>query len=385
VPTTSHRAALLGLRTLLVLAAVLLTLFVLLTLGGYDAARALSALWTGSFGSGYAFWSGTLVRAVPLMLAGTAVSLAFTAGILNIGAEGQLLAGGAAATATALALAAPAGGALPGRPGLAAALLAGAAAGAAWAGIAAVLKRRFGVLEVISTIMLNFVALYGVGYLVRGPLQEPLRIYPQSSTLPLLARLPMLVPGTRLHWGFALAVIAAGAAWWVLRATAVGFRVRAAGASPAAAASGGSIDVARTTRAVFLVSGALAGLAGAVEVTGVTYALYENLSPGYGYTAIAVALLARLHPLAVLASATLFGALEAGAAAMQRDAGVPASVVGVVQAVVILLVLAAERWWRAAPRARSWYRGGPPGARALPHSDDVDAAPPTAGLDQPAA
>jgi simple sugar transport system permease protein len=227
----------------------------------------------------------------------------------------------------------------------------GALAGAAWAGIAAVLRRRFGVLEVISTIMLNFVALYAVGYLVRGPLQEPLGIYPQSASLPVAARLPVLVPGTRLHWGFALALVAAVGAWSTLRATAAGFRVRAVGASPSTAASAGLIDVPRTARHVFLASGALAGLAGAVEVTGVTFALYENLSPGYGYTAIAVALLARLNPLAVLASAGLFGALDAGAAAMQRDAGVPATVVGVVQAVVILMVLAAERWWQRAPRA----------------------------------
>lgn len=341
--SSRRAAALLIVRAILVVATVVATLATLLTLGGYDAARALHALWSGSFGSGYAFWSGTLVRAVPLVLAGTAVSLAFAAGILNIGAEGQLLAGGAAAAGTALAL----GGAsaeMPGRIALAGALAAGGAAGAAWAGVAAVLKRRFGVLEVISTIMLNFVALYGVGYLVRGPLQEPLGIYPQSASLPAGVRLPVLVPGTRLHWGFALAGVVAIGTWWVLRTTAAGFRVTAAGASPAAAASAGRIDVAATTLAVFLVSGGLAGLAGAVEVTGVTYALYENLSPGYGYTAIAVALLARLNPLGVLGSATLFGALDAGAAAMQRDAGVPASVVGVVQAVVILIVLAAERW-----------------------------------------
>ena len=167
-------------------------------------------------------------------------------------------------------------------------------------------------------------------------------------------------------------------AWWVLRATAAGFRVRAAGASPSAAASAGLVDVPRTSRNVFLASGALAGLAGAVEVTGVTYALYENLSPGYGYTAIAVALLARLDPLGVLASATLFGALDAGAAAMQRDAGVPASVVGVVQAVVILMVLAAERWWQRGGEARTWFRGGPPApGRIAP--DTADGSAPAIG------
>jgi simple sugar transport system permease protein len=191
--------------------------------------------------------------------------------------------------------------------------------------------------------MLNFVALYAVGYLVRGPLQEPTGLYPQSATLPPGARLPLLLPASRLHVGFALAVVAAAALWWTLARTAAGFRVRASGMNPSAAASAGLVDVPRVTGQAFLVSGALAGLAGAVEVTGVTFALYENLSPGYGYTAIAVALLANLHPLGVIATGVLFGALEAGASAMQRDAGVPASTVGVVEALLILLVLAADR------------------------------------------
>ncbi|MDF1501612.1 ABC transporter permease [Roseisolibacter sp. H3M3-2] len=313
-------------------------LVLLLALTGHDPAAALGALWAGAAGSRYALLSATLVRAVPLILAGLAVAVAFRAGILNVGAEGQLLAGGGAATAVGLAL-----GAAPAIVALPAALLAGVAAGAAWAGIAAVLRRRFGVLEVISTIMLNFVALHAAGWLVRGPLQEPQRIYPQSPSLGAAAQLPVIVPGSRLHLGFALAVAAGVALWAFLRFTAAGFRLRATGLNPFAAASAGRIDVAAVTTAAFLASGALAGLAGAVEVTGVTYALYENLSPGYGYTAIAVALLARLHPLGVVASGILFGALEAGAGAMQRDAGVPAVVVTVVEALLILLVLAADR------------------------------------------
>jgi ABC-type uncharacterized transport system permease subunit len=313
-------------------------LVLLLAANGYSSAAALRALWDGSFGTSYALYSATLVRATPLMLAGLAVAIAFRAGVLNIGAEGQLLAGGAAAAAVGVH-AAP----VLGAAALPAALLAGAASGAGWAAIAAGLRQRFGVLEVISTIMLNFVALHAVGYLVRGPLQEPSRIYPQSATLDAAVRLPVLVPGTRLHVGFALAVGAAALAWWTLRHTAAGFRLRAAGANAHAAASAGRIDVRRTTAAAFMASGALAGLAGGVEVTGVTYALYENFSPGYGYTAIAVALLARLHPLAVVVTGVLFGALEAGASAMQRDAGVPAELVRVVEALLILLVVGAEQ------------------------------------------
>ncbi len=345
LPSPAARAARTAAAAILLTAGAVLLLLALLAVTGQDAGAALAAMWRGAFGSTDAIVSGTLVRATPLVLAGLAVALAFRAGVFNVGAEGQLLAGAGAAAAAGGLLAPMLGGAtvLP-------ALAAGVVAGALWAGVAAWLRRRFGVLEVISTIMLNFVALYVVGYLVRGPLQEPTRLYPQSATLAPGARLPLLVPGSRLHLGFALAVAAAGALWWALSQTAAGFRVRVAGLNPAAAASAGLVDVAGVTARAFLTSGALAGLAGAVEVTGVTFALYENISPGYGYTAIAVALLANLHPLATVATGVLFGALEAGASAMQRDAGVPATAVGVVEALLILLVVGAERL-RAGRRA----------------------------------
>jgi simple sugar transport system permease protein len=216
-------------------------------------------------------------------------------------------------------------------------------AGGAWAAIAAILRERFHVLEVISTIMLNFVAEYFVSYLVRGPLQEPTHVYPQTITIVDAAHLPRVSAASRLHLGFALAVVACAVAWWVIRKTAAGFRLRAVGANPSAARSAGLIDVERTAFRAFVASGVIAGVAGAIEVSGVTYALYENLSPGYGFTAIAVALLARLNALGVIATGVLFGALEAGAAAMQRDAGVPSVVVAIVEALIILAVLAVER------------------------------------------
>lgn len=299
---------------------------------------ALSALFSGAFGSWYAFGSGTLVRATPLILTGLAVAIAFRAGVFNIGAEGQFIVGAAAAAATALAL-----GTLPAVVLIPIVLATGAAAGALWASVAALLRVRFHVLEVISTIMLNFVALHLVSYLVRGPLQEPTHIYPQTSSFGKHARLPRFGPMTRLHLGFAIAIVACLAAWWVMRYTAAGFRLRATGANPRAAQSAGMIDVARTTVSAFLLSGALAGLAGAIEVTGVTYALYENVSPGYGFTAIAVALLARLDPLFVVATGVAFGALEAGATAMQRDAGVPSVIVSVIEAAIILAIVAIDR------------------------------------------
>lgn len=275
-----------------------------------------------------------LVRATPLIIAGLAVAFAFRGGVFNIGAEGQLLVGAVAATAVTLA-----SQELIGRLSVVLALVAGAIAGAAWAWIAAELKRRFHVLEIISTIMLNFIAIHLVSFLVRGPLQEPTRIYPQTETFASNGRLPVIVPGTRLHMGFALAVVLAVILAWVFRRTAFGFRVRATGASPNAARVSGMIDVERTSLVVFLVSGALAGIAGSVEVSGVTFALYENLSPGYGYTAIAVALIAGLNPTGIIASGIFFGVLETGASAMQREFAVPSSLASVVEAMLIIAVL----------------------------------------------
>ena len=316
-------------------AITLVLLCIVIAAGGHAVAPALRALWMGSFGNGYAFTSATLVRATPLILAGLGVTLAFRAGVWNIGAEGQLLVGATAATVAGLA-----GAPYLGAMALPLALVAGAAAGALWAGIAALLRQRYGVLEVISTIMLNFIAAYLVGYLVRGPMQEPTHVYPQSVALDAVVRLPRFVAGSRLHWGLLLALLAAPALWWVITRTATGFRIRATGENADAAASAGSIDVPRTRTAAFLLSGAFAGLAGAVELTGVTFALYENLSPGYGFTAIAVALLARLDPLVVVLTAVLFGGLESGALAMQREAGIPAVTVSIVEGVLILLALA---------------------------------------------
>ena len=259
-----------------------------------------------------------------------------------------MLAGAAAATVVALH-----GPASAGNLTLAAALVAGSIAGAGWAGIAAVLRARFGVLEVISTLMLNFIAADLVSYLVRGPLQEPLHIFPQSATLPAAVRLPHFGPATRLHWGFVIAIGLVVVAGWVMSRTVAGFQLRVTGANPRAALTTGRIAISRVSTRALLVSGALAGLAGAIEVTAVTYALYDNLSPGYGFTAIAVAILAGLRPYGVLASGVLFAALETGATAMQRDAGVPAAWASVVEACLILLIIGA-----VALRERHSGRGG---------------------------
>ena len=327
------------------LALGLLALALSLHLAGYDALAALGALWEGAFGSWYALTSTTLVRAVPLIIIGLGIALAFRSGAFNIGAEGQFYAGAIAATWVGLHVA--------GRPApvaIGAVWVAAALAGMAWVAVPVLLKFRFGVLEVISTLLLNFVAEALVSLMVQGPLQERQHIYPQSDPIAEAARLSVL-PGGRLHAGFALALGAAVVVWYLFARTYWGFKLRAVGAGAQAAEISGRIDARRITAVALLGSGALAGLAGGVEVSGVSYALFQNLSPGYGFTAIAVALLARLHPLGVIATGILFGALEAGAGAMQRDAGVPAVAVYVVESVVILVVLLADAAQRRAPAA----------------------------------
>jgi simple sugar transport system permease protein len=316
-----------------------------LTMAGFDAVAALSAMWRGAFGSWYALTSGTLVRAIPLITIGLGIALAFRAGALNIGAEGQFYAGAILATWTGLHLSG-----WPSLPAIAVVLLAGVAGGALWGFIPAWLRWRFGVLEVISTLMLNFVAESLTSLMVQGPLQEARRVYPQSDMIPDVARLPVF-PGTRLHLGLVLTLAISAGLWFLFSRTIWGFELRATGANPSAARVTGRINVSAVVALALLGSGMLAGLAGAMEVGGVSYALFQSLSPGYGFTAIAVALLARLDPRGVVLTGILFAALETGAAGMQRDAAVPSVVVYVVEAVIILVVLVAEALARRLPAA----------------------------------
>jgi ABC-type uncharacterized transport system permease subunit len=326
---------------------------VLLLMGGYDPVEAAAAMWSGAFGSREAILSVTLVRSVPFVLTGLAVALAFRAGVWNIGAEGQLYAGAIAAVWVGLE-----GGALPSWILVPAVLVAAATAGALWALVPALMKLRLGVGEVITTILMNFVGINLAAYVVHGPLQEPRGVFPQTDAIVEAARLPALIPGTRLHVGFAVAVVLAVALAVFFRWTRLGFQVRAVGASNRAAWVTGRIDAPAVMLVSFLASGALAGLAGGVEVSGLTYALYEGLSPGWGYTAIAVALLAALNPVAVVGTAVLFGALEAGAGAMQREASIPAVWVIAVEALVILAVLATDQIRRRYVARRHLGPGG---------------------------
>jgi len=318
------------------LAMGLLALALTLLALGYAPGPAFGALWRGAFGSWYALGSATLVRAVPLIILGFGFALALRGGALNIGMEGQFLAGAIAATWVGLRV-----GELPPVAAVPAVWLAALTAGALWVAIPVLLRLRFGVLEVITTLLLNFVAEALVSYMVQGPLREAKGIYPQSDMIAESARLPLL-PGSRLHLGFAVALLLAALGQVFFSRTIWGFRLKAVGAGPRAAWITGRIASGRLLALALLASGAIAGLGGAVEIGGVTRALFQNLSPGYGFSAIAVALLGRGQPLGIVVTGILFGALEAGAGAMQREAGIPAVAVSVVQATIILVVLVAD-------------------------------------------
>lgn len=316
-------------------AAALALCAVVVALAGASPAAALRALWAGAFGSTYAVWT-VVAKTTPLLLTGLAVALAFRCGFWNIGAEGQFTVGAIAAAAVGLS----ATGA-PGALLAPAAFSAAVAAGAAWCLIAAVLRTKRGANEVITTIMLNFVALYFLSYCVHGPLQEAARTQPVSDLVPPSMRLARIAgPQYPAHAGIFVALAAAALLDVLLLRTTAGYRVRAVGLAPQTARLSG-ISVAGNVLLTALLSGGLAGLAGAVEITGVLHRLYDRVSAGYGYTAIAVALLARLRPAAVLPAALFFGALDAGSSRLQQDAGVSYVVVLVVQAVVILSSVAA--------------------------------------------
>ncbi|MEP0841712.1 MAG: ABC transporter permease, partial [Phycisphaerae bacterium] len=283
-----------------------------MSLLGRNPAAILSALATGPFADRFRFVE-SLARATPLMLCGLAVTLAFRAGAWNIGVEGQYLAGAMAMTAIGTAA-----GPWPGWLLVAACLVASAAAGALWAVPAVALDNRRGVPLVLSTILLNFVALHLVQYLTRGPLQGDDPAAPESAPLAPQARLFPLVTGTDFHWGFGLALLAAGACSVLLRRSTAGFALRAAGLNPVAAEWSG-IRVNRVKFRVMCLSGALGGLAGGMQVAGVHHLLRDDAAEGFGYVGIAVALLGRLDPLGVAVAAVALGMLDVGALHLERQ------------------------------------------------------------------
>jgi ABC-type uncharacterized transport system permease subunit len=286
---------------------------------GHSPRELLAILVSGSVGSRFAI-EGTLLKSVPLLLTGLSVAIAFRAGVWNIGGEGQFIVGALA-------------GLLASRWGVTAALVASMLAGAAWASIATAMRLWRNAPEVLTTILLNFIALHLLGWCVNGPLQERIAQYPQSD--PAAATLPAL---GELHAGILLALAASVAAWWMMAHTAEGLRLRATGLNPFAAQWAGINVRAQLARAMTF-SGAAAGLAGGIELLGVTHRLYERFASGYGYSGIAVALLAQLHPLATIVSALFFGALATGAGELQRTANISSAVATFGQAAVILLLI----------------------------------------------
>jgi ABC-type uncharacterized transport system permease subunit len=308
----------------------------LLMVAHVDLPTAYGALFEGAFGSTRALLQ-TLVRASTLILTGLSAAVAFRARVWNIGQEGQLIAGGVAGFwAFTLFSGLP-------RPLFFLLVLLFALAGGALLGaLTGVLKTRFRVDEIISSMMFNYIILYFVAFMVSGggPWKEPTSAYQQSILIPAPLRFPKLVPASGLHIGLLVALAAAAAVKILLDRTPLGFEIKALGYNPTAARFKGT-NVAATVVIVMLLSGGLAGLAGAGELFGVQYRLVLDLASGLGYTGIIVAMLANLDPLGVVVAAILFGGLTNGAYKLQTSTGVSSSIIEAIQAIVLLCVLAA--------------------------------------------
>ncbi len=300
--------------------------------------RSFVALAVGSVGS-LSAWSETLTAAVPLVLAGLGLGLGFRAGLFNIGAEGQLLMGGLAAVIAGFSL-----DFLPMVIHLPLTLLIGAAVGAGYAAIAGILKATTGAHEVISTIMLNLISFELLNWLLRQPwIQREGRSDPISKSVPDSARLPQLLdwisPNFRLHAGVFVMLLAVAFIWWLLFRSKVGFAFRTSGENPSAANYAG-MKASLVIVLAMATAGALAGLAGAAQITGVLGRASPGFSAGIGFDAIAVALLGRSHPVGILFAGILFGGLEAGGRQMQVDAGVSIDLIGIIQALIIVFIAA---------------------------------------------
>ena len=297
--------------------------------------QSLYSIYKGAFGSWRAIVK-TLIKATPLILCGIAVTVAFRAQIWNIGAEGQLFAGGIISYwAYTAFMDAPAGILIP------LVLLAAMCGGALYGGLAGILKARFQVNEVLSTVLLNYIIKYVLSFLLfRGPWRDPSSFYQQTPKIVDAARLPILLESSRLHLGFLLALAVAVAAYFFITRTSLGYEVRAIGFNPKASQFKG-INVNRTVVVVMLISGAIAGLAGASELFGLHLRLKPDISTGFGFTGIIIAMLAGLNPFAVVLVAILFGGLLNGGITMQVLTGVPTALISAMEGIVLLFFLTA--------------------------------------------
>lgn len=331
------------------LAALLVGAVMLLALR-VNPLTAYGALVNGAVGS-VSGLTQTLVKATPLLLVGLGITIAFRGGVINIGGEGQLIVG--ALAATALALAFPT---VPGAILLPLTLLAGALGGAVWGGVPGLLKARLGVNEILTTIMMNQIAVQLANALLRGPMIDPAELaagtqIAQSAQLPEQVWLIRLVPRTLLHSGAIIAVVLAVLVYIFLWRTTIGYRIRAVGLNADAARYAG-IRVPVYQALALILGGAFAGLAGAVEVLGVQHRMLEGLSGGYGFSGIVAALFGKLHPLGAIPASVLFGGLLVGADKMQRAVQVPSALIEALLGLVVLFVVSSDIWVRYQARRR---------------------------------
>lgn len=339
---------------LLATLAALLAGAVMLLFMGVNPVTAYAAMIEGAFGSWNAL-ADTLVKATPLLFVGAGICIAFRGGVVNIGGEGQLVMGALAATLAGLAL--------PDWPGWALiplCLALGFLGGALWGAIPGALKAYLNVNEILTTIMMNAIAVQIMNYLLSGPLMDPIQIergsfIPQTARLPLAADLPRLAP-TRLHLGALLAVIIAVIVWALLWRTTLGYRIRAVGLSPKAARRAG-IRVEVNAMMALILSGALAGLGGATQVLGVTHRMFtDGSATGFtasaGFNGIVAALFGQLHPIGTIPASVLFGAMIVGANQMQRAVQVPSALITALNGLVVVFVVGSEIWRRKLARQR---------------------------------
>jgi len=313
-------------------AATLISCSGLIALARANPLAAYGVMLSSSLGDLYGL-TETLTRAAPMIFTGLAVAVAFRAKFWNIGAEGQLMAGAVASCAVG---AIP----MPGAVAMPAMAVAGAAAGAAVALVPALLRVRLKVDDVVTSLLLNSIVAYALTALIEGPWKDPMGGYPISPPIEETAYFPILIAGTRLHLGVLAALVAAPAIWFLISRTTLGFAIRVTGENAGAARYGG-IRVERVLLAAAILSGGLAGLAGVGEVGGVRYQVMSDLSPGFGYSGIVIAMLARLNPLGVVPAAIFLAAVMTGAEAMSRATGVPVFLGDVIQGMALLSMLVA--------------------------------------------
>lgn len=318
---------------------ILLVSFLLIAMVGSDIPTSLASFFRGIGGSTYAM-AEVLVRATPLMLAALGVSVGFRTGFLNIGAEGQLYLG--AISITWLGMTFPT---LPAPLMLVLSLVLGFLSGGLWALIPGLLKAKFGLSEVINTIMLNYIAINLVGILVRTSLKDPTYPYPMSPMLPASTNFLQLLSPTRLHAGLLLALVCAASVYLLMFRTTLGFCMRAVGLNARACQCSG-IAVSKYVIISSLISGGLSGLAGVSEIAGLHHRLIEGISPSYGYLAIIVSLLGRNNPVGIVFASLGIAALQVGSMSMQRSSGVPTSIASIIMGLVVIMILSRKSLFR---------------------------------------